>query len=210
MHRLSPDVAVTTRPCADRPARSAASEAGRTHGPSARPHGPNDVHDIEDARASACPSAKPLAHSSACASVSAQAATARGVRWAALRPQIALLARVSERTWNGRRLNSLDAVRIRAAWPPRPRRRRVADATGPGSAPQAPRRFRRGAVAAGRVRPAAVLPCGRVAAPGALSVPGGGPAGLRGRRLPTESILALLPPRPGFRPLSEFLHSRFR
>src|ERR1700753_1150696 len=119
MHRLSPDVAVPTRPCPDHVASSAASDEAVLTALPAGPLGPNPVHDIEDARASACPFAKPLAHSSACASVSAQAAPARGVRCAVLRLQIALLARVSELSWNLPRLNSPAAARIRAARPPR-------------------------------------------------------------------------------------------
>jgi hypothetical protein len=55
------------RPCAERRARSAAGDDGRSYGPSRRSLGPNRVHDIEYARASACPFANPLAQSSACA-----------------------------------------------------------------------------------------------------------------------------------------------
>jgi hypothetical protein len=55
------------RPFAERRARSAAGNDGRSYGPSRRSLGPNRVHDIEYARASACVSATPLAQSSACA-----------------------------------------------------------------------------------------------------------------------------------------------
>jgi hypothetical protein len=137
-----------------------------------------------------------------------QAGAARGVRCAALRPQTALRGRVSELSLGFLRLNSPDAARTRAARPPRLWRRRVADTTASATAPQAPCRFRSGtADARGRARPVAVLPCGRVTAAVALDVPGCGPAGHRGLRLPTESILALLPPRPSFRSLSALLLS---